>query len=481
MDNSMDNLNDFNKTLKFSLPKQSSGSIIKVVGVGGGGGNAVTHMYKKDITGVSFLLCNTDAQALNDSDVPDKIVLGRKITGGLGAGNKPEVAKLAAEESEEEIRAMLDDGTQMVFITAGMGGGTGTGAAAVVAGIAKEMGILTVAIVTIPFEFEGMTKIIQALTGVEAVSKNVDAILVVNNERLSTIYRDLTLSNAFAKADDTLSTAAKSIAEIITVKGVMNLDFADVKTTMEEGGVALMSNGFGTGANRVKEAIEDAITSPLLNNNDVYAARKILFYFSCSKEHEITMDETNYIKRFMKEMELFTGGLRVIWGWGLDNELEDKCKITILATGFGMDDIPEMAQKKENEERVMSDQNNALYRRFYDDYHSPVKVAVLSGEELEDDSLISLMENIPTFERDHSVINKERMNKVDTKEDTAKTKETKTTETTEAQKENPRATQEKDIFSTQDKKEDNNQDNNQGKKDETRNDGENEEYDEITF
>ena len=224
---------------KFLKPRDIK-TIIKVIGVGGGGGNAVTHMYREGIQDVSFALCNTDRQALEQSAVPVKICMGV----GLGAGNKPERAEKAALESEEEIRAMLSDGTEMVFITAGMGGGTGTGAAPVIARIAREMDILTVGIVTIPFRFEGKPKIIQALEGVEKIGKSVDALLVVNNERLRTIYHDLTLLNAFKLADNTLTIAARSIAEIITLSGIINLDFADVHTTMKDGGVALMSNGY---------------------------------------------------------------------------------------------------------------------------------------------------------------------------------------------------------------------------------------------
>ena len=237
--------------LQFNLPTDTR-KIIKVVGVGGGGGNAVTHMYKEGIHDVSFVLCNTDSQALSRSEVPVKIALGRTVTEGLGAGNNPERAELAAKESEEEIYAMLNDGTKMVFITAGMGGGTGTGAAPVIAQIAKEMGILTVGIVTIPFLFEGPPKIIQALNGVEAISRNVDALLVVNNERLNEIYADLTMLNAFKKADDTLTIAAKSIAEIITLDGVINLcrcknDLAEWRRSVDQQWIRRRGRPTGTG------------------------------------------------------------------------------------------------------------------------------------------------------------------------------------------------------------------------------------------
>lgn len=260
----------------YVLPEKQP-TIIKVVGVGGGGGNAVNHMFNAGIRDVSYLICNTDQQVLFASPIPDKLQLGPETTHGLGAGNKPAVAAQAAEESEADIRRALGDSTKMVFITAGMGGGTGTGAAPVIARIARSMDILTVGIVTIPFSWEGAVKINQAMDGVDEISKNVDALLVINNDLLSTIYPDLTVMNGFKKADDTLCTAAKSIAEIITIPGYINLDFADVKTVLKDGGVAVMSAGFAKGRNRVIDAMNDALRSPLLNNNDVFQASKILF------------------------------------------------------------------------------------------------------------------------------------------------------------------------------------------------------------
>ena len=411
--------------LSFNYPTDTP-KIIKVIGVGGGGGNAVTHMYKEGIHDVTFVLCNTDNQALNRSDVPVKVPLGRNITQGLGAGNKPERAMMAAEESMEDIRKMLSDGTKMVFITAGMGGGTGTGAAPVIARIAKDMGILTVGIVTIPFVFEGERKIIQALNGVEEISKNVDALLVINNERLRAIYSDLTMTNAFGKADDTLTIAAKSIAEIITLPGIINLDFADVNTTMKDGGVALMSNGFGEGEGRVRQAIEDALNSPLLNNNDVFNAKKILFNVSFGEEAELRMEEMNDVHDFMSR---FGRDIEVIWGTAIDNTLGTRVKMTILATGFGMEDIPQIAEKRQIEQGRMTEEELRLEEErlnkeraekdLIDKYYGAsgqrmrrvaarAKDVVLTQDELDDDALIALIEDNPTYNRDPKVIARAR-------------------------------------------------------------------------
>ena len=409
--------------LNFNYPTDTP-KIIKVIGVGGGGGNAVNHMYKEGIHDVTFVLCNTDNHALMRSDIPVKLSLGREITQGLGAGNKPERAKMAAEESKEDIRKMLSDGTKMVFITAGMGGGTGTGAAPVIARISKDMGILTVGIVTIPFRFEGKRKIDQALDGVEEIAKNVDALLVINNEKLRKIYSDLTVMNGFAKADDTLTVAAKSIAEIITLPGIINLDFADVNTTMKDGGVALMSNGYGQGEGRVLEAIEDALNSPLLSNNDVRNAKKILFNIYFSEDSELRMEEMNYVDKFMSE---FNRDIEVIWGTAIDNTLGDKVKITILATGFTIDNIPQIADKhhaeavqmteeelRMEEERLAKEQKERERRKqYYGDesergYDYTSQPVVLSQEELDNDTLIDLLEKNPTYNRDPKLIARAR-------------------------------------------------------------------------
>lgn len=355
----MDFLDD---TLPLDLPLANS-SIIKVIGVGGGGGNAVNHMYNQGIRDVSFVVCNTDMQDLKRSPVPTKVQLGVKTTELLGAGGRPEVARKAAEESIEDIQRMLSDNTRMVFITAGMGGGTGTGASPVVAKVAHDMGILTVGIVTIPFAFEGNRKIRQALEGVVELSQYVDAILVINNEKLKLIYPDLNLSNAFAKADDILTNAAKAIAEIITVPGYINTDFADVSTIMRNGKVAIMNTGFASGENRITKAIEDALNSPLLNTKDVNGAQKVLLSLYCSHENEIKMEEISQIHDFMAKVG---DDVTVIWGASFDETLGDEVKITLIATGFDVKDIPGMPaaiikQLKEEEEELegnLSEENN---------------------------------------------------------------------------------------------------------------------------
>ena len=400
--------------VQFDFPTDSP-KIIKVIGVGGGGGNAVNHMYREGIHDVTFVLCNTDNQALKESPVPVKLQLGRSITEGLGAGNRPERAREAAEESSEEIKALLNDGTKMVFITAGMGGGTGTGAAPVIARIAKEMDILTVGIVTIPFIFEGEKKIIQALDGVERIAQHVDALLVINNERLREIYSDLTFMNAFGKADDTLSIAAKSIAEIITMRGTVNLDFADVKTILKDGGVAIMSTGFGEGESRVTKAIDDALHSPLLNNNDIFNAKKVMLNVSFCESSELMMEEMNEIHEFMSK---FREGVEVIWGVAVDNSLDTKVKITVLATGFGVEDVPGMdtlheARSQEEEERQLQleeekEKNKERIRKAYGEsagigkksLRSRRHIYIFNTEDLDNDDIIAMIEESPTYTRD---------------------------------------------------------------------------------
>ena len=406
--------------VQFDFPTDSP-KIIKVIGVGGGGGNAVNHMYREGIHDVTFVLCNTDNQALKDSPVPVKLQLGKE---GLGAGNRPARARKAAEESIEDIKNMLNDGTKMVFITAGMGGGTGTGAAPVIARIAKEMDILTVGIVTIPFIFEGEKKIIQALDGVERIAQHVDALLVINNERLREIYADLTFMNAFGKADDTLSIAAKSIAEIITMRGTVNLDFADVKTILKDGGVAIMSTGFGEGENRVTKAIDDALHSPLLNNNDIFNAKKVMLNVSFCPSSELMMEEMNEIHEFMSK---FREGVEVIWGVAIDNSLETRVKITVLATGFGVEDVPGMdslhaARSQEEEERQLQleeekEKNKERIRKAYGESASNIgskslrkrcHIYLFNTEDLDNDDIIAMVEDSPTYMRDKTTLTKIR-------------------------------------------------------------------------
>ena len=400
----------------FGVPEKEH-SIIKVIGVGGGGGNAVNHMYREGIHDVSFVLCNTDNQALNDSPVPVHLQLGKE---GLGAGNKPEKARQAAEESLEDIKNMLDDGTRMTFITAGMGGGTGTGAAPVIARVSKEMGILTVGIVTIPFRFEGDRKIDQALDGVEEMSKHVDALLVINNERLREIYPNLTVLDAFGKADDTLSVAAKSIAEIITVHGLINLDCNDVKTVLKDGGVAIMSTGYGEGEGRVKKAIDDALNSPLLNDNDVFNSKKILLSISfCGQKDgkdSLMMEEMNDVNDFMAKF----GDFEIKWGLATDPELGKKVKVTILATGFGIENIDIMhghARRHTQEEakRIAEEQEKEAERqerrqRYYGNegnnlkYKRPAHIYLFHAEDLDNDNVIAKVETSPTYKRTKEIL-----------------------------------------------------------------------------
>jgi len=324
--------------MDFDLPVERS-SIIKILGIGGGGNNAVTHMYNQGIKDVNFVVCNTDAQALTESPVPVKVQIGESLTEGRGAGSKPDTGKLSAEENIEEVMSALSGNTRMVFITTGMGGGTGTGAAPVIAGIAKEMGILTVAIVTIPFRFEGSERINQAIEGINELKDHVDSLLVINNEKLREIYGNLTVSNAFEKADDVLAIAAKGIAEIITVHGYINVDFADVQTVMNNSGVAIMGSATASGENRAKDAIATALTSPLLNNNDIQGARSVLLNIT-SGNAEITMDEISEITDYV--VSAASRDTSLIWGIGQDESLGDEISVTIIATGFLMNSIPEL-------------------------------------------------------------------------------------------------------------------------------------------
>lgn len=396
--------------LSFAMPKQKP-CIIKVIGVGGGGGNAVKHMYNEGIHDVSFVVCNTDSQALSDSPVPNRLQLGAE---GLGAGNRPERARKAAEESIEDIRRMLDDGTKMAFITAGMGGGTGTGAAPIIAREARQMGILTVGIVTIPFKFEGIRKIDKALDGVDEMQKYVDALLVVNNERLREIYPSLPVFDAFGKADDTLSVAARSIAEIITVHGIVNLDFRDVCTVMKDGGVAIMSTGYGDGDNRVSQAIQSALHSPLLNNSDIYRSKRLLLNITFCKNSEgesLMMDEMNEIHEFMSR---FDSDVETKFGIANDETLGKKVKVTILATGFMLNEVLGDVEGSRKEITTEEDEINRQERedrrsQYYGDNdtnrarHS-YRVYKFVGDALDNDEIISMVETTPTYRRTNETL-----------------------------------------------------------------------------
>ena len=399
------------KILPFAIPTDAP-RIIKVIGVGGGGSNAVQNMFTEGIHNVSFAICNTDSQALNDSKVEIKVQLGEKTTEGLGAGNDPEVARAAALESRQQIEKLFDDGTKMVFVTAGMGGGTGTGAAPVVAEIAKSMGILTVGIVTIPFKFELGNKIKQALKGVTEIAKHVDALLVINTQRLLSIYPQLDIEDGFKKVDEVLTTATKSIAEIITARGKINLDFRDVKKVLENGGVAIMSYGIDSGEQRVAKAFHKALHSPLLNDNDIYKAKKILFNIYYNPNSPMKVVELEEVDTFMKQ---FTDeNIEVIWGVSKDFSLANgDVKVTVLATGFGMRNIPGMEPivrqeeetkatltreeqaKREREEKQLDEMKKAFYKHEYRTY-------IFSDKDIDDENLIAMIDNSPTYKRSHS-------------------------------------------------------------------------------
>jgi cell division protein FtsZ len=318
--------------IHFDLPKEKS-SIIKVIGIGGGGGNAVNHMYGQEIEGVNFIICNTDAQALTNSDIPNRIQLGPNLTQGLGAGANPEIGRQATEESLEEIKRILEVNTKMAFITAGMGGGTGTGGAPIIAKICKDLGILTVGIVTTPFAYEGRKRQLQAEEGIKILKGYVDTLLVISNDKLRHQYGNLKMREAFEKADNVLATAAKCITDVINSTGQINVDFADVCTVMRNGGVAILGSATAAGENRAHKAIEEALNSPLLNDNDIRGAKWILINInSAPGQHEFTMDEVEVIQNQL--LSQAGENTDVILGLGYDNTLEDKLSITLIATGF---------------------------------------------------------------------------------------------------------------------------------------------------
>ena len=398
--------------LEIMTNEADSAAKIIVVGVGGAGNNAVNRMIDENISGVEFIGINTDSQALQLCKAPTAIQIGEKLTKGLGAGAQPEIGEKAAEENVEELTQAIK-GADMVFVTCGMGGGTGTGGAPVIARLAKDMGILTVGIVTIPFVFEGRPKIVKALRGVRNMAQNVDSLLVINNERLRN-FADMPVPQANRKADETLTIAAKSIAEIVTTDLEQNVDFADVDTTMRNSGVALISIGFGEGEGRLRQAITEALESTLVNDvNNIFNAKRVAFVIYYSHEDELRISEMDDIHDFMSQ---FKTEYEVKWGHGYDDSLGHKIKITILVTGFGLEDIltkteqqelvteeqlREMAEKEEAERKRRAEED-ALMGRYYGEYidsRPNAEIVVFAVDELDDDALISFMEDKPAYKR----------------------------------------------------------------------------------
>lgn len=394
--------------IDFGQTEDTTKNIIKVIGVGGGGCNAVKNMYSEGIVNVSFAVCNTDSQSLSKSPVPVKIMLGKS---GLGAGANPEVGRSEAQNTQEDIQRLLNDGTKMAFVTAGMGGGTGTGAAPVIAGIAKSMGILTVGIITIPFYFEKRKKIVKALQGVEEMRKNVDALLIVNNERLCDVYADseITVKDAFKLADKVLSDATKSISELITVEGTINLDFRDIETTIKSGGGAIMAMGRASGEGRVQNAILNALDSPLLYGSDISNAQRILFNIYTSSKHPIFVREMREIDAFFDELN---PDIKVIWGLSDDDSLDEDAKVTILATGLNneladeIQDNPVTTTKDEDDYQRIIDK---LYHPIRDDFESrgkedspkediPTESSNTESTDIPDDEQPPLIPDAPTEE-----------------------------------------------------------------------------------
>ena len=396
-------------------------SIIKVIGVGGGGGNAVNYMYRQDIPNVNFVVCNTDKQHLDESPVPTKLILGWNITHGRGAGNDPEKGRRCAEDSAEEIEKLFQDGTEMVFITAGMGGGTGTGAAPVVARIAKEAGMLTIGIVTVPFLFEGEKKILKALDGANEMKQHVDALLVINNENLIELYKDYNFFNAFEKADDTLANAARSISDIISEKCYINVDFEDVKTTLKDSGTAIISTAVGEGEHRISDAIHNALHSPLLKAHDINTSKRLLFKFTCWRDSEkpLRSEEIAEITQFTSKLP---SSIDVKWGIGDDPAMGDKVKITVLASGFdvtllerdanqkkeGKEDIVFVSEKEKEDQQTKKEEDSKKIAEVYGSDKvikqrrnaAKLKYAVLKPSQFDDHDVIALIESVPTYNRD---------------------------------------------------------------------------------
>lgn len=405
---------DINDTSSFK-DEDVTNDIIKVIGVGGGGGNAVNYMYKQQIPHIQFVVCNTDKQALNRSEVPKHVLLGYNITKGLGAGNVPEVGRQCAEASEEEIRALFDDKTEMVFITATMGGGTGTGAAPVVARLAKEAGMLTIGIVTVPFYFEGEKKILKALEGAKELKKHVDALLVINNENLIELYKDWNFFNAFHKADDTLANAARSISEIISESCYVNVDFQDVKTTLKDSGSAIIATAEGEGEHRITQAINAALHSPLLKDHDINTSKRLMLKFMCSKDSDnpIRAEEINEITSFTSKLS----GIDVKWGIGDDPSLGDKVKITVLASGFDVtiaegdenkktivlknepENKTELSQKQKEQENEIAKVYGMDKVKQQQQLAAKMKYAVLTPSQFDDHEVIAMLERFPIHKR----------------------------------------------------------------------------------
>ena len=392
---------------EFDIPSHHK-SIIKVIGVGGGGSNAVNYMNSIGIRNVEFIICNTDIQALYSSNVNNQLQIGMELTKGLGAGANPSKGREAALESSHEIRELLrNDGTRMLFITAGMGGGTGTGAAPIIAQIAKELDILTVGIVTLPFEFEGKAKMEKALSGVEELKKGCDSVITILNQRLIEIYGDLSQSKAFEKADDIIATSAKCIAEIVTVPGQINVDFEDVKTVIKDAGTSVLGSAEASGDNRAKEAIENAINSPLLNDRDIEGAQRILLNIvSGGGDNELSTIELNTITKLVNESS--SENVEIIFGTAIDGELDDKVRVTIIATGFNIkeikkDDIDFISSEKESQTNLFEDSTFEFEEREQEIQEEVIHNIEDNYEEYED-NFDNLNEKIETNDKTEEVI-----------------------------------------------------------------------------
>lgn len=415
----MDDNQIYNLADDVAFLEDPNASIIKVIGVGGGGGNAVNYMYRQDIPNVNFVICNTDKQHLDMSPVPTRLLLGWNITHGRGAGNNPDIGRQCAEASEEDIRKLFSDGTEMVFITAGMGGGTGTGAAPVIARLAKEADMLTIGIVTVPFFFEGEKKILKALDGANEMRKHVDALLVINNENLIELYKNLNFFNAFEKADDTLANAARSISDIISERCYINVDFQDVKTTLKDSGTAIISTAYGEGEHRISNAIHNALHSPLLKAHDIKTSQRLLFKFTCWKDSDnpLKAEEIAEITEFTSQLP---SSIDVKWGIGDDPAMGDKVKITVLASGFDVT-LVEKSESTENnivfhstpdeqrrEDKKIKEESNERIAEVYGTDKltrqrrntARMKYAVLTPAQFDDHEVIALIEKVPTYNRE---------------------------------------------------------------------------------